>query len=161
MSPRKPEGVVLTMGEWAKNRPGLKVAEVEEFPFVEDDFEPVSKICQNLTEWVSEAWARSEAGHTLHPADSARNLMVGYVDEKTNEELLLPMRVLKSASDDELAALNINRSDLASARERAKTLGTDDFFLWTGPADDWSEPVQELEEAWLHVRESNDVAGEE
>ena len=158
------------MREWAKSRPdteALDLTEIDPEGLVQIKHRElgdtathewssagalVTIVCQTLTEWITQARQRKEAGHTLHPADSPKRLMVGFVDEQAREEILLGIRTLKTAEDDEYKSLGIRRKDLGTAEGRAAATQTDRFFLWErGVAVHEADPL--LEEAWNHLRE--------
>ena len=166
----KLEGVVGSMSEWAKSRPDTEAVDLTEIDpeglvqikHRELGGKPthewpitghlcVTVVCQTLTEWVTQARQRKAAGHTLHPADSPKQLMVGFVDEQAQEEILLSIRTLKHSGDDEYKALGIRRKDLGTVVGRAAATQTDRFFLWErGVAVHEADPI--LEEAWSHLR---------
>jgi hypothetical protein len=158
---RKREGVVGSMSEWTESRPNTRAVDLTEID-PEGEVILAAKVnveritCTSLTEWVTEGHQRRKSEHTLHPADSPRNMMVGFVDEDTNQEIRLPVRVLKAAEDSEYEALGITREQVASVEGRVTLFGMDRFFL---PGRTVHEPDPKLEQAWTHLQRerSNDA----
>jgi len=166
----QPEGVVSTMRDWAKSRPDTEAVDLTEIdpeglvqiggrglggnatvPIGSGPKPKVIEIvCDTLSEWVTSARSRLVSGHTLHPADDPKRLMLGFVDEQDNEQLLLPMRVLRQAEDSELEAVGVTREALATTTGRADLLSLNGFFLWQ-PGDSVHEPDPRLEAAWSHL----------
>lgn len=115
---------------------------------------PEEILCETLAMWAGEAIKRREAGHTLLSADAPKRLMLGFVDDNTNEVLYVGLRKIKSAQESDLTGLGVSRSDLKTNEGRAVLLGLD-------PSDArWSpvvEPDPDLEAIW--VQEVEDSLG--
>ena len=147
--------VVGTMKGWAKSRTNTEAVDLTEIDpegevLMASEGASVRQVeCDSLAEWVLMGRSLGQQGHILHPSDSRRNLMLGFVDAETNEAYMLPIRMLKEATDDEYEELGLTRSQMRTKTGRSQAIGADPFFQ---DGEAVHEPDPDLQAAWGHFR---------
>jgi hypothetical protein len=140
-----PEGLLMTF-EWSgSNRP----------PYgTQERMDPTEIRCETFADWVREAITRRDAGHDLLMADDPKRMMLGFVDDSTNEALYAPIRKMKMAQEADLEDLGVSLEELRTQEGRAALLGL--------VHEEWTpitEPDPDLESIW--IQEVEETLGEE
>lgn len=141
-----PEGLLMTR-EWSgSNRTSYGNTEQRK--------DPEEVRSETFADWVREAISRRDAGHSLLVADDPKRLMLGFVDDDTNEVLYVPLRKMKEATEEDLEGIGATKDELRTQEGRAALLGVE-HETWK-PV---TEPDPDLEALW--VQEVEDTLGAE
>ena len=82
--------------------------------------EPPTEIkCQNFLEWAKDILRRRGEGHTLYIADDPRRMMYGFVDDDTNEHVVLRLSAIKMATDVHFREAGVDREAFGTKVGRA------------------------------------------
>lgn len=106
---------------------GLKIKQSNfGFFLVTDEGAPVPVPAEERTvgsvkEWFEELAARRTAGHELDTCDDPKARMMGFVDDTTNEILMLPLTKIKMMKDSDLEGMSAFGYDVNDVRELFRT----------------------------------------
>jgi hypothetical protein len=116
---------------------------------------PEMQRCESMAAWLLEIPSRRGAGHTLFCCDDPRRMVMGFLDDTTDEYLGVGLRQFKEAGDSEFEAAGTTRKAFGTLEGRTQFIeGDADFHFGKTSEEDANAsyktpPDPELRDLWL------------